>query len=139
MVASRSTASSWRRSRTDDLRSAICQLRASLVDTGIGLLTVRLHGEFIGYCGLTVTRASIDEPEIAYELLRRTHGDGYGYEAGCAVVGAAEGTGRRRLWASVRWWNEPSFRVLDKLGFERTAQRVTDDFGDMQWCTRALR
>jgi len=40
---------------------------------------------------------------------------------------------------SVRWWNEPSFRVLDKLGFERTAQRVTDDFGDMQWCTHALR
>jgi len=32
----------------------------------------------------------------------------------------------------------PSFRVLDKLGFERTAQRVTDNFGDMQWCTHAL-
>jgi len=28
--------------------------------------------------------------------------------------------------------------VLDKLGFERTAQRVTDNFGDMQWCTHAL-
>src|SRR5437868_5829733 len=43
---------------------------------GFGLLAIqrRVEGDVIGYCGLLVGRASFDEPEIAYELLRRAHG-----------------------------------------------------------------
>ena len=39
--------------------------------TGISLLPVvrKADGLAIGYCGLTEGRGSIDEPEIAYELL----------------------------------------------------------------------
>jgi RimJ/RimL family protein N-acetyltransferase len=61
----------------------------------------------------------VDEPEIAYELLKRVHGHGHATEAARAVLGAAIATGRKRLWSTVRTWNTPSFRVLDKLGFER--------------------
>ncbi|TDD14388.1 N-acetyltransferase [Kribbella turkmenica] len=108
---------------------------------GLGLLPIerRDTGEFIGYCGLTVGQASFDEPELAYELARRAHGHGYATEAARAVVEAAARTGRRRLWATVRAWNAPSFRVLDKLGFHRSG-RVTEDAerGDSIWMTRVL-
>jgi RimJ/RimL family protein N-acetyltransferase len=94
-------------------------------------------GDFIGYCGLVVGRSSIDEPEIAYELFRRVHGHGYATEAASAVLQAAIATGRRRLWSTVRSWNAPSFRVLDKLGFERD-HVSTDERGEIVWLTRTL-
>lgn len=103
----------------EDLRSTIVRQQASLADTGLALLTIRLRGDFIGYCGLTVGRASVDEPEIAYELVRRAYGHGYATEAGQAIVAVAIDTGRSRLWATVRPWNAASFRALDKLMFCR--------------------
>jgi RimJ/RimL family protein N-acetyltransferase len=107
-------------------------------DPGLGLLPIvrRVEGDFIGYCGLTVGRASFEEPEIAYELARRAHGFGYATEAATAVVEAAAATGRKRLWATVRVWNAASFRVLDKLGFYDSG-RVTEDpeRGDLVWMT----
>ena len=47
--------------------------------SGIGFLAIqrRAEGDVIWYCGLLVGRGSFDEPEIAYELLRRVHGHGY--------------------------------------------------------------
>src|SRR3954466_139154 len=64
--------------------------------TGISLLPVvrKADGLAIGYCGLIERRTSIDEPEIAYELLREHHGHGYATEAARAVVAAATDTGR---------------------------------------------
>ncbi|MFF1839347.1 GNAT family N-acetyltransferase [Streptomyces sp. NPDC058231] len=120
-------------------RRMIADQRAASALTGIALLAVirRDVGDFIGYCGLTVGRASVDEPEIAYELFRRVHGQGYATEAASAVLDAAIATGRKRLRATVRPWNAPSFRVLEKLGFER--DRVsTDDRGELVWLTRSL-
>jgi RimJ/RimL family protein N-acetyltransferase len=112
---------------------------AAAARTGIALLPVirRDVGDFIGYCGLTAGRASVDEPEIAYELFRRVHGQGYATEAAFAVLAAAIATGRKRLWSSVRPWNAPSFRVLDKLGFQRD-HVTTDDRGELVWLTRSL-
>lgn len=130
-----------------DGRPTVEEIRGWLVknplaaDPGLGLLPIerRDNGEFIGYCGLTVGRASLDEPEIAYELARRAHGRGYATEAARAVVEAAERTGRRRLWATVREWNTSSFRVLEKLDFHRS-DRITEDpeRGDLIWMTRVL-
>src|ERR1700738_2649178 len=107
--------------------------------TGIALLTVRRRdaGDFIGYCGLIVGRASLEEPEIAYELFQRAHGRGYATEAARAVLDAAIATGRTRLWSTVRSWNAPSLRVLEKLAFERD-HVTTDDRGEIVWLTRAL-
>ena len=122
-------------------RERIATQLASAEQTGIALLTVRrgAEGDFIGYCGLIVGRASVDEPEIAYELFRRVHGHGYATEAARAVVEAAVVTGRRRLWATVGSWNAPSLRVLDKLGFH--CDHVDPDHdgrGELIWLTRAL-
>src|SRR5690606_28503566 len=95
----------------------VVELRANAFDTGIALLTIRRkdEGDHIGYCGLVVGRSNLDEPEIAYELLREAHGRGYATEAATAVLGAAISTGRRRLWSTVRAWNAASFRVLEKI------------------------
>ncbi|MGI8879612.1 MAG: GNAT family N-acetyltransferase [Jatrophihabitans sp.] len=86
---------------------------------------------------LIVGRASRDEPEIAYELFRRVHSKGYATEAGRAILDAAIASGRRRLWSTVRSWNAPSFRVLEKLDFHRH-HVTTDDKGDLVWLTRTV-
>lgn len=128
------------RPTVEDFRSRLT-LNPLGADPGLGLLPIerRGTGEFIGYCGLTVGQGTFDEPEIAFELARRAHGHGYATEAAHAIVEAAAGTGRRRLWATVREWNAASFRVLEKLDFHRSG-RVDEDAerGDSIWMTRAL-
>ena len=122
-------------------RERIATQLASRERTGIALLTARrrAEGDFIGYCGLLVGRASLDEPEIGYELFRRVHGNGYATEAARAVVEAAAATGRKRLWATVGSWNAPSLRVLEKLGFHRDHVDPDEDGkGARVWLTRAL-
>jgi Acetyltransferase (GNAT) domain len=79
------------------------------------------------------------KPEIAFELFRRVDGFGFATEAGRAVVGVAAATGRGRLWSTVRAWNQPSLRVLEKLGFVRTPRVDADpDRGDTLWLTHDL-
>jgi RimJ/RimL family protein N-acetyltransferase len=123
----------------EDIRKSIATQLAATAQTRIALLPIRRRdvGDFIGYCGLVVGRATLDEPEIAYELFRRAHGRGYATEAAFAVLDAAIVTGRTRLWSTVRTWNAPSFRVLEKLGFERDHVSM-DDRGELVWLTRAL-
>ena len=120
-------------------REVIAEGLVRTAATGFAVLPIRRRqeGDFIGYCGLIVGRASADEPEIAYELLKRAHGHGYATEATRAVLGAAIATGRKRLWSTVRTWNTPSFRVLEKLGFERDHVSA-DDGGELAWLTRSL-
>jgi RimJ/RimL family protein N-acetyltransferase len=128
----------------DGPRPTLAQVEGSLIKenlrahrTGIGLLTIRrrAEGDAIGYCGLVIGRSSLDEPELAYELLRRAHGHGYATEAAEAVLAAAFATGRRRIWSTVRSWNAPSLRVLDKLGFRRD-HLETDERGDIVYLVR---
>ena len=135
LVAERGDAKPSLEDALADIRGA----RESAPGRGIHLLTLRLHGsdEFLGYCGLVIGRASIEEPEIAYELLRSAHGYGYATEAAEAIVDAARATGRTRLWSTVRNWNAPSFRVLEKIGFTRD-HSTTDDRGEIVWLTRNL-
>ncbi len=120
-------------------RAAIAGLLAATETSGIALLPIqrREEGDLIGYCGLIIGRSSLEEPEIAYELFRRVQGCGYATEAAGAVLEAAVATGRKRLWATVGAWNTPSFRVLEKLGFERD-HVSTEDSGEVVWCTRSL-
>ena len=124
----------------ENIRARITTQLAASGQTGLALLPIfrRGEGDFIGYCGLIVSSASVDEPEIAYELLQRAHGCGYATEAARAVLEATIATGRTRLWSTVRVWNAPSFRVLEKLGFNRDHVSTQDDRGEMVWMTRAL-
>ena len=123
----------------DAARSKMLSLRQTAAESGIALLTIRRRAEsdFIGYCGLITGRSTLEEPEIAYELFRRVHGQGYATEAASAVLDAAIATGRRRLWATVRAWNVASFRVLEKIGFERH-HSTWDDAGEIVWNVREL-
>ena len=104
---------------------------------GFGLLGIRRRNEErpIGYCGLIVGRGSFDEPEIAYEILPQFRGHGYATESAGAVIGAAFATGRERLWATVDSSNAPSFRVLEKHGFDAHHSN-TDERGEFVWMVR---
>ncbi|MGW6393917.1 GNAT family N-acetyltransferase [Streptomyces sp. NPDC055103] len=126
-------------SSVEHLRTAITELLAATETTGIALLPIqrRDEGDFIGYCGLIIGRATLDEPEIAYELFQHAHGRGYATEAAAAVLEAAVATGRKRLWSTVGTWNTPSLRVLEKLGFERDHLSMEEN-GEVVWLTRSL-
>jgi RimJ/RimL family protein N-acetyltransferase len=123
----------------EESRARLARFRDLTIETGIGALAIcrRVEGDTIGYCALIVGRGSLDEPEIAYELLQRFHGHGYATEAARALVAAASATGRRRLWSTVGAWNTPSLRVLEKIGFRRD-HSVTDDRGEVVYLVRDL-
>ena len=123
-----------------EARARLAQVRDRLQAVGLGALAIlrRAEGDAIGYCALIVGRASADEPEIAYELLRRYHGHGYATEAARALVDAAAATGRRRLWSTVGAWNTPSLRVLEKVGFRRDHTVTIEDRGEVVWLVRDL-
>jgi Acetyltransferase (GNAT) domain len=88
----------------EESRARLSRFRNLTTETGIGALAIcrRAEGDTIGYCALIVGRASLDEPEVAFELLQRFHGHGYATEAVQALVVAAAATGRRRLWSTAR-------------------------------------
>ncbi len=123
----------------EEAATRLARFRDLTADIGIGALTIsrRLEGEPLGYCALIVGRGSLDEPEIAYELLRRFQGRGYATEAAGALVAEAAATGRHRLWSTVGSWNAPSLRVLEKLGFRRD-RTVVDDHGEVVYLVRDL-
>ena len=123
----------------EEATARLARFRDLTVEIGIGALAIcrRAEGDVIGYCALIVGRCSLDEPEIAYELLRRYHGRGYATEAAQALVAAVAATGRHRLWSTVRPWNAASLRVLEKIGFRRD-HTTTDDRGDVVWLVREL-
>ena len=124
----------------EESRARLARVRDLTRETGLGALAIcrRAEGDVIGYCALIVGRASLDEPEIAYELLRRYHGQGYATEAARALVQAAAATGRRRLWSTVGAWNTPSLRVLEKVGFRRDRTVTIEDRGEVVWLVRDL-
>ena len=123
----------------EEATTRLARFRDLTIEIGIGSLAIcrRAEGDVIGYCALIVGRCSLDEPEIAYELLRRFHGRGYATEAAQALVAAAAATGRHRLWSTVRPWNAASLRVLEKIGF-RWDHTTTDDLGDVVYLVRDL-
>ncbi|GAB3555881.1 GNAT family N-acetyltransferase [Spelaeicoccus albus] len=110
----------------EDIRAEIHRER-QLTRPGLLAVERKIDGDVIGYCGLVFHgNGAPDEPELAYELLRSTHGYGYATEAGGAVLDWAAEAGYERVWATVRDWNAASRRVLDKLGFGETGQVEAD-------------
>jgi ribosomal-protein-alanine N-acetyltransferase len=107
-----------------------------------GLLAVerKASRDVIGYCGLVDSgRGPAGEPELAFELLRRSWRQGYATEASSAVLEWARSSGYTRLWASVWDWNTASRRVLAKLGFTETDRTEVDAVhGTTLFATRRL-
>ena len=126
----------------EEMETRLAEQLATSARTGLALLALerRAEGDVVGYCGLVTGQSSAEEPELADELLRRVHGRGYATEAAAAVVDAATTAGLPRLWATVRVWNAPSLRVLEKLGFHDSGRLDRDpERGDTVWMTRDLR
>lgn len=109
LIAERGPRGRWFGATVDGARRIIWRNAEAGKRSGLGLLAIRRRkeGDLIGYCGLIAGTAGIDQPEIAYEFLRRAHGHGYATEAAMAVIDAAAATGRHRLWSTVRIWNAP--------------------------------
>jgi ribosomal-protein-alanine N-acetyltransferase len=125
------------------LEDIAASLHAEQESPKTGLLTIvrKVEGDVIGYCGLIFDgRGPFDEPELAYELLRRAQGAGYATEAARAVLEWAAEAGYGRVWAGVRRWNGASLRVLHKLAFVDTGHDELDAaYGNSAVTTRTLR
>lgn len=108
--------------------------------SSIGLLAVerKVAKDVIGYCGLIDSGRGAAEPELAYELLRRSWGQGYATEASWAVLDWARSSGYERVWATVWDWNAASRRVLTKLGFTETERQEDAVHGTNLVTTRRL-
>ena len=117
-----------------DALERINAMRETIETAGIGALVLRKRsgGGALGYTAIVVGPRLANGPELAYELLPRAHGHGYATEAAVVLLDAAFGTGRRRMWASIRSWNAPSLRVAEKLGFRRD-HCITDGVGELVW------
>jgi RimJ/RimL family protein N-acetyltransferase len=105
---------------------------------GIGVYVLRPRDGTapVGYVGLVVGRCTVEEPELAYELLPAAHGRGYATEAARVVLDAVLATGRERVWATVRESNAASLRVLAKLGGFGVRRVTTDEHGRVLWHVR---
>lgn len=101
-------------------RDYISSARASLEERGFGLLAVEpvAGGEVMGICGL-VRREGLDGPDLGYALLPRYWGCGYAAEAAQAVL---EASGFGCVLAVTNPENEPSIRLLKRLGFAAMGQ-----------------
>lgn len=120
---------------TEDARQRIVAMAATIEAIGIGALVLRTRaeGDALGYTAIVIGRGSLDEPELAFELLPRAQGQGYATEAARALLEAAFETGRTRIWSTVGSWNGPSLRVLEKLGFRRDHSTTEADGEEVVW------
>jgi len=85
---------------------------------GFGLWHVsrREDGVAIGMCGL-LRRDTLPDVDVGYALFPEFWGKGYAYEAAEATMREAAGRfGLKRVIAIVSPGNDPSIRVLEKLG-----------------------
>jgi RimJ/RimL family protein N-acetyltransferase len=92
---------------------------ASHAQYGFGLCLVELieDGAPIGICGL-LKRDELPEPDIGFAFLPPYRSRGYAREAADAVLAyGRDRLGLTRLLAIVNPSNEPSIRLLERLGF----------------------
>lgn len=76
----------------------------------------RDDGQMLGYVQAT---GYVDWAEIAYVFGPSTGGHGYATEAVRWLMAHLADGGRRELWAAVHPANEPSRRLLDRVGFRQ--------------------
>lgn len=118
-----------------DAEARVVAMQAVVAEQGIGARVLRARVDDaspLGYVAIVIGRGTLDEPELAYELLPAAQGHGYATEGARVLLDAAFATGRSRIWSTVRAGNAPSLRVLARLGFRR--DRVTvDGRGELVW------
>ncbi|MBO9534936.1 MAG: GNAT family N-acetyltransferase [Solirubrobacteraceae bacterium] len=100
-------------------------------------IVVLLDGAIIGYVMLRIYDAwaqpevrgdaAAVQAEVGYTFAPEAQGQGYATEAVRAVIDLSFGPiGLRRVTASVFTDNEPSWRLLERLGMRREAHTIAD-------------
>jgi len=87
-------------------------------DYGFGpyRMALKADGVDVGICGL-FRREGLDDTDIGFSTLPEHCGNGYGYEAACAVIEHARVDAQlSRLTALVSPENAASVRLIEKLG-----------------------
>jgi RimJ/RimL family protein N-acetyltransferase len=121
---------------TDDARRYIQDGPvSSYARYGFGLLRVglRVGDTPIGICGV-LKRDTLSEPDLGFSLLPAYWSNGYAHEAAGAIMQQARGPlGLGRILAITSVDNEPSIKLLNKLGFrfERMI-RLGDDTTELR-------
>jgi RimJ/RimL family protein N-acetyltransferase len=91
---------------------------------GIWLAYDKKTNELVGFCGF-LGIPPIPEPQLVYAMFERFSGRGYATEmARASIAQAHQHPGFAEIFAAVDEVNIASFRVLEKLGFERIGIRV---------------
>lgn len=90
----------------------------SYTEHGYGMYLVRTEQDQvpIGICGL-VRRDFLDDTDIGFAFLPEYNGKGYAFESASAVLQyARESLGMKKVIAIVSHDNQPSIRLIEKLG-----------------------
>lgn len=101
----------------------------------LGVLQIRLasSGEAVGGVGFLSGADADGIAEIGYGIAESVRGQGIATEAVAAVLGWAAGSGITAVEAVTDPENRPSHRVLERCGFERAGECVTDDGRMLRW------
>jgi RimJ/RimL family protein N-acetyltransferase len=107
------------------------RLTQSYSEHGYGLYVVELQatGAALGLCGL-VRRPFLEAPDIGFAFLPAYRSQGYAEESARAVMEWAPTLGLTRVLGVVLPTNEPSVRLLRKLGLEYERDVVMPESGD---------
>ena len=86
---------------------------------GIWLVYDKKTDDLVGFCGF-LEIPSIQEPQLVYAMFERFTGRGYATEmARASIAQARRQPGFATVFAAADEVNVASFRILEKLGFER--------------------
>lgn len=112
------------------MRQWISALRA---DENEYLISLSDTDEPIGECSLTPNADSLS-CEIGYMLLPKYWDQGFGTETACWLLNTAKALGFQRITATTHSQNGASIRILNKLGFQKSAigWMLTEDFAGIQ-------
>lgn len=98
-------------------------------DNGFGLSLVAMKADNtpIGLCGL-LKRATLQLPDIGFALLPGFDGKGYAYEIASALLTHAKANwNAAQVCAIVMPSNQPSIKLIEKLGLKQSGTYLTDD------------
>ncbi len=120
----------------DDARAYIANGPvANYAQHGFGLYLVELaaDGTPIGICGI-LRRDALPDPDLGFAFVPAFWKQGYAFEAAGAIQAHAHVTlGIRRLLAVTNPSNDPSIRLLEKLGFRFEGMtRLTDGGAELK-------
>jgi RimJ/RimL family protein N-acetyltransferase len=94
------------------------------------LMVDRNDGSLVGNCGFHGPPQDVGRAEIGYTVLERCRNRGFATEAARALLDYAATHGTARVFASAAPHNEPSLRVIEKLGFHKTGTQIDEIDGE---------